>query len=568
VEPRLGRSKRAWITAGVAATVVIALSCCTCTAAILPLAHYASILGLFLRPGWHAATVVPADTAILLTINIDAGNLAGLGRLLRIYRDSAGDEQFFDEVVDPLETLESEMGITFEDDIRPWLGTEIALAALDAESPAGGDRASVAFLAATTDRAASNAFLAKMRNYFEDEGHDVDAEPRKDVTYQVNRDGSEPAMSWAYGTVGDYVILTLDRDALQMIIDVHEGKVDPLAASDRFSGVARALPRNAAAFLYDDLAQFADAAAENAGAGTDPCPALDFDAGAEALGVALELERDGIRVEAVVTFEPGELSPLATGVLSVEPASRRILQHIPTDAMAFASTHVTGGTWRGIEAALATCPGVQANLNEVSDSVGLNLDVNLLSWIAGEWAVALVRVERKSDYELPFAAFTLAEIGDEDAARNALDRLAAFVEVPPAIAFEEESIGGVEVQILREPRSKAIVVGYGIIDRYAFVGMLESGPEAAVTGNAAPITQNGTFDHVRAHLPDNATSLAYVGVEEIVTLFDEQAAGHRRSTYETEVRPYLAPVKAIGVATTRPDMRRGRVTFTLYAYVP
>ncbi len=554
--PDSPKSKKPLII-GVAGALLL---CCVCVVAVVLLATYTDILSFlpFLGPKWAASKIMPADTGFFASINPGVEDLAGYQHLAEIYSDIPQVEDAIEELED---ALEDELGITFEEDIKPWLGPELAFAITNLEDTLDGENPIVVMAAATRDREASDAFLEEIREYLEDEDYDVEEETYKDVTYYVEED-----TPMAFGTVGNYVILATDVDAIEDVIDTSKGDADPLSENESYTELVDALPEDAVAHVFYDMRNVMDIMLEETDFELPEETTEQFEA-FKTFGMALSLDTEGVQLDFIVTFDPDELSPEMLENFEAGASAGDILQRIPDDALGFTSGQNLATGWKNLLANLQENPDFEEQLEDLEDELGLKVDEELLSWATGEHALAVIELGEAVD-AVPVGAFAVFEVDDQTAAEGALEDIAEAIEEGAYMEFKEEEIGGVEMQVLVDEYMEEILLGYGFTDQYLVIGFLEGGLEAAVDDSIEPIANDEMFKSVIAHLPSSNRGYFYSNVEVIWQLIYENVSDYDKEYYDDEVTPFVEPIKAVGVAGSVTDPQEGFSRGTLFIYIP
>ena len=225
----------------------------------------------------------------------------------------------------------------------------------------------------------------------------------------------------------------------------------------------------------------------------------------------------------------------------------RILERIPDDTLALVSARDLATAWR---AYIELNPDLEDQLKEMSESLGVEVDEEFFAWATGEYALALTGVKNE------IGLFAIFEVSDPDAALDAMDELANDIEDQADVNFEEETIGGVEMQVLIDPYSEKIVFGYGLVENYMIIGLAEDGLEKGAEGAETPILDSETFKKLQAHLPQKNSGYFYINVKELA----DEADG--------EFGPWLEPIEAIAMAQAATDPSKGVTKSTIYIYIP
>jgi len=556
------QSKKPLIIIAIVAAVL--LLCCICIAATGLLVKYTDVLAFlpFFGAKQSAAKIMPADTALFVSFDPDVRDSAGYKHLAEVYGDAFEDQETIEEVED---SLLDEYDISFEDDILPWLGPELGMALTDLDDLPEGGEPNVAFVAESRDRGASDAFLEKLRESLEDQDYEVDEETYEDVTYYVQEVESEWETPMVFGSVGNFVVLATDPSIMEEIIDTHKGESDSLASNEIYNELVGKLPSDASAIFFYDMQDFADLAMEDTGVELSGDIADTLEA-YKAFGIAISLDTEGIQLDFAVTLDPEKMP---SGLLTTERAVTpdRILQRVPSSALGFVTSYIPSSYWENLQNYLEQTPDAEEQLGDFEESTGLSLD-EMLGWITGELAIVIVEAETAGEYETPIAGFSILEASDMEKAHSSLEDVAEVIEEMMYVEFEDEEIGDLEMQVIVDTYSDEIVAGYGFTDEHVIIGVTESGLETATNTDVEPITNDEVFQAVRAHLPSDNTGYMYVNVDKTWRLIYDTMSEYDQEYFDEDTRPYLEPIKAIGLAGTKLDPQQGLSQATLFIYIP
>ena len=549
------KSRAPWIIGGVAGAVV--LICVICVVIVALLAVFTDVFSFlpFFGPKWAAPGIMPADAGFLFSINPDIEDLAGFQHLAEVYGDvvTEGDpEQLKEE-------MESEYGISFETDIKPWIGSEVAFALTNIGDIVEGQEDPIGiFVAATRDRGASDAFLEKMRASLEADDYVVEEQTYQGVTYYVQQAELDWETPLAFGTVKKWVVLATSVDAMNSVIDVSQGNADSLAKNERYTQLIEKLPDDAVGLMYYDMVGIMEPLLAESGVELPPETAGQLEA-LHAFGMSIGLNTEGIKLDVVTTFEPGEL---VDGGLDASPG--HILQKIPHDALGFISSQNFAATWESSIASMQNNPDFATQLEDFETMTGLSVDEELFAWTTGEYALAVVQAPEAE--AIPVGVFVTFEVDTREAAETKMGELAGVLE-SMGYTFQPEDVGGVEMQIVDDPYA-GIALGYGFSDQHLTIGFMRDALEAAVADDVTSAADDETFKKVQSYLPRDNTGYFYLNVAEIWKFVYEGASDYDKGFYDEDVGPFVDPIKAIGIAGSVIDPQKGYGQATVFIYIP
>ncbi len=543
---------------GVAIAVVVL--CAVCVVALLPLRQYLP----FLRPEQAAPKLMPVDTALFASVNPNVQDLAGFKHLADVYGDLSEVKDASDDFS---KEVEGELGISFKEDVMPWLGPEVALAITNIEALTEGADPEVIIAAATKDTRASDAFLEKLRAYLRDQGYNILEETYQGVVYYVQEVKYQWETPFVFGTVKKFVILTTDESMVEGVIDAAQGRADALAKNERYTELVAALPGDSVAYLFFDMQEMIQASLqdlEDTGVELPQGTYQQLEA-LQSWGLALDLDEEGIQLDFAARFDPNVLSEESL-MKEGEASAHRILKRIPDDALGFISGQNLAAGWESILAAMEKTPDFEQQLEDLEDELGMRIDEDTLGWLSGEFAMAVVGTRGIED--IPVGGVAIFEIDDQKEAEDALTGIADAVEALAFLEFERKAINDVEMQVLRDPYTEEIILGYGFTANHLVIGLMEGALGVAVDDDIRSIADDETFKRVQRHLPPKTGGYFYVNVEAIWQLVYENMPGWEQEDFDETVRPFLEPIKAIGSAASPTDPRKGLGQGTLFIYIP
>lgn len=551
----------------IAAAAIILCCVCLIAAVVIVLIVNPDLLSSLFGAKWSTAKIMPADTGAYFAFDLDVRNAAGYQHLVEVYGDV-----WEDEMRDQFEESLDEFDMTFADDIEPWLGTEIGMGITNMQDVMeSNEQPIVVIVVENRDRAAAEAFLQKYREGLEDQDYNVEEETYQEVTYYVQESEYDWETTYSFGLVGKYVVFAADPDVMEDVIDLERGEGDPLSENENFTGLLDVLPRDATVISYYDAQSLMEAATESSGLN------IEFECGNtgemmeayRAFGIAATLNEEGIQLDFTMTLDPEALSQetLESYQQAAVSAPTQVLQQVPDDSLGLMAFTIPDNAWENYQATLDECPDLEEQLEDMGDSIGIDLDTEFLSWITGEMGIAVVEAQGAGEYSSPIGVFAILQTPDLEGAMDAMDELAEAMAESQGAEFEEEEIGGVEMQVLVDPYSEDITFGYGATDQHLVVGYTEDALEAAVSDGDS-IVDSETFQGVQAHMPRDSVMTLYVNVEGIWQLIYDSMSEYEQDSFDESTRPYLEPIKAVAMGAAQGDIRDGCVTATLFIYIP
>jgi hypothetical protein len=241
----------------------------------------------------------------------------------------------------------------------------------------------------------------------------------------------------------------------------------------------------------------------------------------ESLSFATTAREEGVRMDAV--FE-SSTDP------RVEGFEAALADRLPAGALAYLSFGDLRDFWRGfLESAQEGVPNFEQQRQQLETALGFSLEEDLFPLFAEEGAIAVYR----SGESTPGVTFMLDVEGEEDKARNVVNRLGALLQLGGGEgSVRKLRIEGVEVTHLSFP-GQAFGAYLGVSDGVLLASSTEAGFTDALSADNA-LADDALFEQAReaAELPDENLGFVYVNLNGLTDLFEEMAPADVRANLE------------------------------------
>jgi hypothetical protein len=569
---------RGWLYATIGAVLVIAIG-----------VGFAVVLSRTLFQAQRSIPkLVGEDTQLYMSLTPNLSAVQGVQRLQAAYpqlfleQDSSGlDEQ-----------LEEAMGVTFKDDVKPWLGREIALAVSGLKefktdngelSESSADQfakdAKIAIILASTDNDKAQAFLDKQRAGRGEKGQEFDQTEYKGVTIYEQKDSDRNPLS-AFAIVQSYVVFANDTATINAIIDRGAEGTGTLEDNARFKGVLNNLPKEAIAYTYVDgpaldtlftsamqetLNELPDAQRAQLEQQFSNLKAL------QGMGLSLSVDPEGLQFDTAANFDTAKLDAEMKAQLeeAKTPADAERLKNISNRATALVTFRIPATFKDQMLKAIKGQEDGEQMLEEMEQEIGLDLERDLLDWLVGDVSLVVLPGEKLGDVTLPATGYLAIKPKDKGAAEAGVAKIGDVLQQmgeDQGIAFEEQTIGGISWQVVAEPESQQVFGGYGFAKDELVIAFGKGSLEAA-GGTDAPITDDASFKLVTDKLPKSNSGVVYLNVTNAVELADQLGVGSEDSPEEAEFRKNIKPIKAVGLAAEPGLDQNGVARARLFIYI-
>lgn len=476
--------------------------------------------------GKRAAGITPASAVAFVSVNLDPSveqkrNLLSIVRRFPDARDKVQGE--FEEARDGLlaDMLE-DTGLDFARDVEPWLGNEVALAVLPPE--AGGAPVVLAMIESDDDEKARAALEKAAR----DEGFDG-----------------------AYQVIDDFVVIAEDADdadaqAALAQVAAQAGRDDPLAESEAFNHVVDELAGDRLLLAWVDIEKAVEMAGNVAGDTLGPLGSFAEDASAVAVDVHAE-----------------SASLVLQGVAAARaPGSGRqpdLTRSLPATTLAALTLFDVGKSVTGAIEGFADFGG--EILSDIEDRTGLDLQNDLLSWMGGEFVLAVGPVPEGESF--PDTALVV-EPTDRARAEQAVGKIRQALS-EQGFELQERQVAGTTAYVVPAPFVERVQPAMALFDdRFVLASSPEYLAELA-DASSAKLADTDAYVNVLSDGSGEDTAMQLVVLIDPIREAVERLAltdPDDRAGYEAEVKPNIEPLEAFGIVA-RQDGDFGRLTLKL-----
>jgi hypothetical protein len=551
---------RGWLYAAIGAILVIAIG-----------AGFAVVLGRTLFQAQRSIPkLVGEDTQLYMSLTPNLSAIQGVQRLQAAY-----PQLFLDQDSSSLDKqLEEAMGVTFKDDVKPWLGREIAFAVSglkEFKSDDGGPLsessaeqfakdAQIAIIMASTDNEKAQAFLDKQRAGRGEKDQEFDKTEYKGITIYEQKDSDRNPLS-AFALVQSYVVFASDTATINAIIDRGADGKGTLEDNARFKGVLNNLPKEAVAYTYVDgpavdtlftsaMQEMLDELPDGQRAQLEQ--QLSNLKALQGVGLSLSVDPEGLQFDTAANFDTAKLDAEMKAQLeeAKTPADAERLKNISNRAMALFTFRIPATFKEQMLKAIKAQEDGEQMLEEMEQQTGLDLERDLLDWLVGDVSLVVLPGEQLGDVTLPATGYLAIKPKDKAAAEAGVEKIGDVLQQMgegQGIAFEEQTIGDVSWQVVAEPESQQVLGGYGFAKDELVIAFGKGSLESA-GGKDAPITDDASFKLIADKLPKSNSGVFYLNVTSAVELADQLGVGNEDSPEEAEFRKNVKPIKAIGLA--------------------
>ena len=499
---------------------------------------------LLLRHSAAIDKLVPQSADVLVVADLDPSisQKANLLSLSHKFPNLKNDQALSRRVDDGLNQAFKDAGLSFDRDIKPWLGSRLAVAATVGERTAG------LVLVDSKDDARAKAALAKLRN-----SSSGKVLHWSDKTYQGQSlsvgtpgDGSQPAV---YAYVDHTVLIGNDEAMVREAIDADRGAKGRLAESSGYKATLSLLPSDRLLLAYVDGGRIDQRVKDAIRRGTSgaqvPTASLNQIDAFRSLGFALAAHANGLAADLQLRLDPAKLDPTTRTALTQHTSLAHVLAHVPNTAYGFVATTAMRQIVQSIADQLgSSSPDAKTALQQL----GLTGQGGALGYLSGPGAIEL-----GPDPSSPAPGGALILSTDN------LGSFDTFVRNTVAAAFQGgpltsggkvrvRNYDGIDVMTVDAPELSQMgyAPSWAVSPKLGTIGTTPDQVFAVIkAGNPQnSITTNAAYAAALREVDQNPDSALYLAIKNAAAALRGQLPADARAGYDKDVAPNLQPLRA------------------------
>jgi hypothetical protein len=551
--PPAGKSRLPWILAGTLAVLVL----CVCIVGVGAFMFRDQLLALVGLGKAQSASIAPADTKLYLALDLDLTQAVDAKRILDIYQKSAPVQS---GQTDSRKQFTDATGLDLDKDVLTWAGPEVGLFFTDLQGigPSTFSTTPVtpnlAVAVGTRDKGKSDAALNKVFDKLRTKGATVGGDTYKGTMLTAIQQPTSANPEYV-ATVRNFVVIASSLDAIHAVIDASAaGGAQTLAGNPMFNDVLSKLPssRFGTFYLpYSAIRQF-----QSLSPGVQPQSLAGLEA-ANSVAASMGFTSDGVRLDYAVTFDESKLTDSYKKLLARPPSANRGLKAVGADALFYTSGTDLKGIWDATLTGMDSTAKTQTlkSIDAVQQQYGVDVNGDLMSWLTGEYALAVVPAKPLTPSAPGVGILALIEATDKNLVETKMGKISGALE-QNGITFHDENINSVPMHITQLGASTdAPAAGYGFVGDFLLLGGPRDALNSAVNRAKNPLADDPLFKRVQARLPSPNSGYTYLNVTALENLIaqmlgqSDTSLGGSSNSFAQNIKPLLQPIKAVGAAT-------------------
>ena len=512
------------------------------------------------RPGEATAEFIPSNALLYSSINLRPG-MGQIDRAIEV-GDLLRTDDFTDESDDLLEDVEDETGIHLQDDVTPWLGTDVTFAILDVDEDEGLFEWVLMVQISDVDEAID--FVEKLLPYLEDELYtDFDDQEIGNVDGWIADDEDV-----AIAVSEDYLFFADSEDTIEDMLDnIDSPPTRSLAEDKQFIAAREALPEGRVMFVYAQIEDSLDEIEDAVDPYGDAETVWNWFASntPEYMAASMSFIDKGVRFDMV--------SEAATSSLSADSETNlRSAEVVPADTLFLLSYAGVTDAWDELRDTLEESDPYASEdfdefLDDLEDETGIDLERDVIESLGGEVSLAIMPGDLRisfDDEELEgvIDAIFLASLEDPAGIEDAMESLTDLIE-DEGYDTDDESIGDYDAVTLKmdqfgEDALEDYEPGYMITDDWLVLGTTVESLELfndAAEGNADSLNSADKYSDLVELAPVPLHLLMYADVSEIIEIVVDGLDEDDLDDYEESVQPFVENLSAFMIASSLTEER-------------
>lgn len=424
-------------------------------------------LGFFaytlLASGGDAASALPIDTVFYVGADMTKLLDDDAVELFEVFRDAMDDDEIIDDMT---EEFEDALGVTFEDDIAPWIGASMGLSVYDLDFGNYGDvdDGKFVFVFSVRDTDAADEFIEDITDHLEDENDwSFDDSEYEGAIIWLEEDYEE----FAIARYKKYLYISNGDRPIEDAIDAAKG--ESLADLDEYKDVVKELPGDrlftmyvSSEFVQDIMDAMADSYIDLG----------DVDIPETSYGASMMITNDGLQFDLVSSFDEGDMPDAQIEMLKAQSGNQQTAEMYPEDTFLFIASQRIDLALQMLE---ETSDDAYDEFEESMELFDKEYEIDVLSLLQvmdGEFSFGLYKESSGyfADYlDVPLGWQFVAETSDEGEFADAFDDLADYLEDDGYMSVDDDSFDEVEYYVIGNEYSDGDIFAFGSGESLVFL---------------------------------------------------------------------------------------------------
>jgi hypothetical protein len=494
----------------------------------------------------QAAELIPQDALITGYISTDSQAWSKLDKF-----GTPEARQLIDQSVANFkkQVLEPDK-LDFEQDLQSWMGNIMFAVLPQAKETTGSDNALIVI--GIKNKLKALDFANKLKSQSKTQTKESDY---KGIT--ITEVESDKKAKTIYAVVDDKIILTSAKKTLERSIDTLKGEpsiVDREGTKELFAkGINLANP--VAKFWITDFVKLVQQAnATNPDAAAIPPETLQEMAKIKAMELGT-----GFHFQTITKIDPSLIPE------TYKTTESKILSRLPATTILAVNGRDISQNWAAVikqlEANTELKQGLEQMRKGFKQSLQLDFDQDLIGWMNGEFAFALVETQQGTAASYGMGGSMVFETSNRATAENTFQKIDDLIAAQGGgfITKQEKEVEGKKVTEWLV--QNAVLFSHTWIDNNSLAISFGTPFSDAVAAGNASLKDSPNFQAITGNLPSNNYGYFYVDVEKILGVMNRLGA---TAYMPAEINAVMNSVKGFGGSATLPDQNTSQTDMLLH----
>jgi hypothetical protein len=518
---------------------------------------------LWLAKAPAGTKLVPQDTLITAIVSTESGKW----RQLQRYGTPNTLAAFVRQLAQLEESLLTENGYDYEDDIQPWLGETVMIAYQGDSTSAPETESEQTFPVTLPFIKLPDLIILPIDNPAHAKEILAKTKTQKvtqfgERTYrgvQIRETQKPNRQNYSVTVLERFVVVTSNPQTMEEVIDTYKGITSVASTPGYIEALATIDTTQAFAQVYLNLPTFTATAAANSARSLSPEQLAERQP-LQGLVTSISLESDGIRFRGMSWLKPN-----SQNADPIENTSSRLPRRLPANTRFMVSGSNFAQLWQSYAQNASANPLIPippANLSAgIQTTLGVDVQEDLLPWMAGEWVIALIPAteelltppENQPPPMLGAGITVMILSSDRAATEQAFQQLDQVMETRYQLTVENTQLNSQPVVRWTSPLG-GITATHGWLEgNIAFLTFGAPIANAIVPQPQAPLTQTPLFQQIVPTQPRPHNGQVYIEVERLLNRDNLNLP-----QLPSQLDEMMQAIRAIGLTTAGEDQRNTR----------
>lgn len=442
--------------------------------------------------------------------------------------------------------------LDFEKDLQSWVGG-VTIAVLPKEKSLNSpdDRSSVnppeaaknsepkvMLVVGIKDKLNAINFASKIKSQAKNENNK--SNDYQGVSINFNGEKTYSAL------VGDYVVLSAQKQVIEQAIDTFQGKEPTLANQAEIYLKQNPQFKNslATAFIPDYAALVQELASNSQDKSPISSANLNQLKQIKSVFMGIAVDNNGLRLQATAKINPETLR------LNQTPSPGKVVNLFPPQTLALISGNGINQLWSNLLEQSQKYPELKTRIEGIKQGMktaNLDADKDVFPWMNGEFAISAIASEQVLPYN--FGGVLVLETSDRPGAENTLKKLDDFAK-KNTLNVETRTIADKTITEWKIPFQGALL-GHGWLNENSMFVAIGGSPLAdlMVTKSNNSLGNSDSFKAIAGSLPNPNQGYFYFDVDQTMSLVNRKVSQIPGSQLPPDFNAIANSIQGIAITT-------------------